>query len=69
MITYNDNYLKYSELFTNFKSKLLIFWPLITVEILFIFSLKIKRLKRKAGHERSELTKQIAPKKKQLSLQ
>jgi hypothetical protein len=31
----------------------------IEVEILFIFSLKIKRLQRKAG---------IAPKKKQLSL-
>ena len=34
----------------------------IATEILFIFSLKIKRLKWKAGHElqKSELAKQIA---------
>jgi len=40
----------------------------IEAEILFIFlqhsGRKIKRLQRKAGHERSELAKQIAPNKK-----
>ena len=37
----------------------------IVTEILFIFSLKIKRLKRKAGHElqKNELAKQIASEK------
>ena len=37
----------------------------IATEILFIFSLKIKRLKWKAGHElqKSELAKQIASEK------
>ena len=37
----------------------------IATETLFIFSLKIKRLKRKAGHEleKSELAKQIASEK------
>lgn len=54
---YEDNSLKYSDLFPqkmNLSGEKLA--PIVE-KILLLYSLKSKRLKRKAGHERSELTK------------